>query len=174
MTPARRRVFRAFDLTQDHTRGLSESGLDHAIAAVDGTDRRRVVVMFMDGRDPSSSPTGSIADETYSRSAAQTVLALVQRTEQADIGLNVISFDDTMVTEEFLRAVSHAGASASLVARHADAPTTAREFVEELHREYLLGLVPSFADGRHHKIEVGVNRRDAKARSRTSYFAPAR
>ncbi len=44
---------------------------------------------------------------------------------------------------------------------------------DELHHQYLLGFAPSSRDGKGHKIEVKVTRKDMKPRARQSYRAPA-
>jgi Ca-activated chloride channel homolog len=43
---------------------------------------------------------------------------------------------------------------------------------DELHSQYLLGFTPPVRDGKVHKIEVKIGRKDAKARARKNYVAP--
>ena len=43
---------------------------------------------------------------------------------------------------------------------------------DELHHQYLLGFAPPAHDGKTHKIEVKVTRKDAKVRARKTYRAP--
>jgi Ca-activated chloride channel family protein len=44
--------------------------------------------------------------------------------------------------------------------------------IDDLHQQYLLGFAPPARDGKTHKIEVKVNRRDVKVRVRKTYVAP--
>jgi VWFA-related protein len=43
---------------------------------------------------------------------------------------------------------------------------------DELHHQYLLGFAPPSRDGKTHKIEVKVARKDLKVRARKAYKAP--
>jgi hypothetical protein len=44
---------------------------------------------------------------------------------------------------------------------------------EELHHQYLVSFAPSSRDGKGHKVEVKLTRKDMKPRARQSYRAPA-
>jgi hypothetical protein len=79
-----------------------------------------------------------------------------------------------VIEEDFLRAVVSAGGSATLVTREADLASVCKDFVNDLHAEYLLGFEPSKLDGKAHKIDVKVDRSGLKIRARSSYFAAKR
>jgi VWFA-related protein len=44
--------------------------------------------------------------------------------------------------------------------------------IDELHSQYMLGFSPPARDGKEHKIEVKVTKKDLKPRARKSYVAP--
>lgn len=145
------------------------NGFIWAGSMLSGYEGRRIVIFFTDGGVRlSSSPTAffDYADP------AQVALHVVKESERSDAAFHVIAFDDSTVTEEFLRAFAWTGGGASLIARYADMKKVAREFVDELHHEYFLSFAPSQQDGKSHKLDVKVNRPDVKVRARTSYLAP--
>ena len=86
----------------------------------------------------------------------------------------MIAFDDSMVSEGFLTTFASSGGGASLIARDANLTAVAKDFVDELHHEYLIGFVPARFDGKSHKIQVKVNKPGVRVRARASYFAPKR
>lgn len=53
-----------------------------------------------------------------------------------------------------------------------DLGATFARIAEELHHQYLLGFVPPARDGKMHKIEVKLTKKDMKARARKAYRAP--
>jgi VWFA-related protein len=151
----------------------SQRGLQWAISSLSLHEGRRIVIMFTDGQ---SRPNGmTVADPMFAyQDPAQLAVQLVGRADQADVSVHAIAFDDTMVEEQFLTAFASTGGGASLIARDANLPAVAREFVDELHHEYLIGFVPARFDGKSHKIEIKVNRSGARVRARKTYFAPTR
>ena len=44
--------------------------------------------------------------------------------------------------------------------------------IDELHSQYMLGFSPPARDGKEHKIEIKVTKKDLKPRARKSYIAP--
>ena len=53
-----------------------------------------------------------------------------------------------------------------------DLSATFARVAEELHQQYLIGFAPPARDGKVHKVELRVQRKDVKARVRKSYTAP--
>ncbi len=149
----------------------SQEGLAWAISDLSLYEGRRIVILFTDGQ---SRPSGAAVSAPWfeHQDPAQLAGQLVSQAERADVSIHVIAFDDTMVEELFLSAFASTGGGASLIARDANLKAVAKEFVDELHHEYLLGFVPTQFDGKSHKIEITVNRSGAKVRARKSYFAP--
>lgn len=53
-----------------------------------------------------------------------------------------------------------------------DLGATFARIADELHHQYLLGFVPPARDGKMHKVEVKLTKKDMKARARKAYLAP--
>jgi len=165
--------FIAADVLRKGGEADAREGLDWAVSALSLYDGRRIVILFSDGQSRSSGMTVSDPMFEY-QEPAQLAAQLVKQAERADVSIHLIAFDDTMVEELFLLAFASTGGGASLIARDANLTTVAREFVDELHHEYLLGFIPAQFDGKSHKIEIKVNRSGATVRARKSYVAPKR
>jgi len=73
-----------------------------------------------------------------------------------------------------LRTLADEGGGAYVELRPTDDLAAAfARVADELHRQYLLGFVPTALDGKTHVIEVRVHRPDLTARARRSYVAGA-
>jgi hypothetical protein len=131
--------------------------LDWALKQLDPVGGAAVLVMLTDGAGYESPATAA--------------RELADRMTRTNISLATISFEHAYFSREFVSTVMLMGGSASLLTADADLSTAFRPLVDEWHRTYLLGFVPSF-DGKRHKISVKVNRPNAIVRARTSYIAP--
>jgi VWFA-related protein len=151
----------------------TETGLDWATRTLGEIPGRKVIMILTDGRSPNQESGLRFSQSGY-RMAGQTAEAIVQAASRVDASVHIVAFDDTLVEEDFLRAVVSAGGSATLVTREADLASVCKDFVNDLHTEYLLGFEPSKLDGKAHKIEVKVDRSGLKIRARSSYFAANR
>jgi VWFA-related protein len=151
----------------------SRPGLAWALSSLAVYDGRRIVVMFTDGQGRSRSD--KIDDFLFSyQDPVQLAGELIKDADRVDASIHVIAFDDSMVSEEFLTTFASSGGGASLIARDANLTAVAKDFVDELHHEYLIGFVPAQFDGKSHKIQVKVNKPGVRVRARASYFAPKR
>ena len=53
-----------------------------------------------------------------------------------------------------------------------DLMATFARVMDELHRQYVLGFAMPARDGKTHKLEVRLSKKDMKPRARKSYVAP--
>jgi Ca-activated chloride channel family protein len=158
------------------------TAVDRAIGEFGTTEGRRVVLIMSDGKD-TGPPLGfhqkwisqlDVADRAQredvmiygigvqSREAIPSMVGSVRDRIVAslpDPGLGKVA-EETGGGYFELRPREDLGAAFGRVA-------------DELHHQYLIGFTPPSRDGKGHKVEVRLTRKDMKPRARQSYRAPA-
>jgi Ca-activated chloride channel family protein len=141
---------------------LWDAGMTSMDALGEETNRR-VVLLFTDG------------DDTASQHAS---LGDVMRRAQAEdymfygIGLRSQVMGRTSRPDPGLRRLAIETGGGYFELRSTDELTsTFSRVADELHRQYVLGFTPANLDGKVHKLEVVVKRRDMTTRARKSYVA---
>jgi VWFA-related protein len=143
---------------------------------------RRVVLILSDGKD-----SGPVLGRRY-----LTSLEIGERAERDDVMIYGIGLQSrgaqpmmpgaganlgAMIADSFPDpglgkvALESGGGYFELRSRDVFGATFAR-VADELHQQYLLGYAPPKLDGKTHKLEVKVARKDVKVRARKSYRAP--
>jgi Ca-activated chloride channel family protein len=148
--------------------------VDQSITALSGTPGpgRRVVVIFSDGYDepmPSMVPV-KMKDVIERSRLTNTMIysigfADVQQRQGKDPKIRPPHDDLQKVAEE-------SGGGYFEVSDTNKLGDTFTRVIDELHRQYWLGFVPSVRDGKIHKIAVRVKNKSMTVRARQSYVAP--
>jgi len=140
--------------------------VDASIDMLDGTDGRKIVLVFTDGDDTASRRgQGDVLD----KARAQEVMIYA-------IGLESEYFNGARMQrtrpDRGLRKLAEETGGGYFELKKTDdlAPTFTR-VAQELHSLYALGFAPTLLDGKEHKLEVRVATPGAKARARRSYIA---
>jgi Ca-activated chloride channel family protein len=147
------------------------NAVDAGIAALEKEEGRRVVLVFTDGADKPDDG-GSVELKDVRR-----------RAQQEDVMVYAIGLSSRFpagAADERLRRnadnglrdlAQETGGGYFDLTSTADLKATFARVADELHRQYLIGFAPPTLDGRAHRLEVRVNRRDAVVRARRSYVA---
>jgi Ca-activated chloride channel family protein len=148
------------------------SAVDSGITALLGEEGRRVILVFTDGSDR---PDGR---EPVKRDDVR------RRAQQEDVMVYAIGLSSRFpagTPDERLARKGSAGGLRELaqetgggyfdLTSTADLAATFARVADELHRQYLIGFAPPSLDGRTHRLEVKVTRRDTTVRARSSYVA---
>jgi Ca-activated chloride channel family protein len=148
------------------------SAVDEGITALEAEEGRRVILVFTDGSDRPERGDAVKRDDVRRRAQQEDVMVYA-------IGLSARFPAGT--TDERLKGRGSAGGLRDLaqdtgggyfdLTSTADLAATFARVADELHRQYLIGFAPTSLDGRLHRLEVKVNRRDAVVRARQSYVA---
>jgi Ca-activated chloride channel homolog len=149
-----------FNLRMANTTRLWDALADAMYEVGQRKGRRRVVVVFTDGDDTSSTTTeGHVASMAADRDAIIYALAMWNgqpggrpnpRIEQLATGTGG-GFYELHATD--------------------DMNSTFTSIAEELHNQYVLGFSPAVLDGKEHKLDVKVTRPKMLVRARKSYVA---
>jgi len=127
--------------------------------------KRRVVVVFTDGEDTSSSSTeGHVASMAGDRDAIVYALAMWAKADGRGGG---------RPNRRIEELATQTGGGFYELHETDDMNSTFTSIAEELHNQYVLGFQPAKLDGKEHKLEVRVKRDDLKVRARKSYVASA-
>lgn len=147
-------------------------GLDAALASLDGEAGRRVVLTLTDGVASGTLPGYNVSQqEVEQRTLAGGFMIYaigLARGEKLPNTLLMPSLDHQMVT-----LVDRTGGGHFELESDDDLEATFNRVAEELRHQYLMGFVPSAADGRTRPIEVRTPNRDLRVRARQSYVAGA-
>jgi len=140
--------------------------VDQSIDQLNGSENRKVVLVFTDGDDNSSKRNSG---EVMDRARAQEVMIY-------SIGLENEYFNGQMRVrsspDRNLRKLSEeTGGGFFLLKKTADLGATFTRVAQELHSQYILGFSPDTFDGKIHKLEVRIKRPGLIARARKSYIA---
>ena len=158
--------------------------VDRALGEFGDARGRRVVLVLSDGKDSRSYSFGerfvSVLD-VIDRAQREDVMVyaiglqsrMTQRTMPIGRGLGQMMADD-LPDPELPKAAEETGGGYFEIRPRDDLGAAFARVADELHRQYLLGFTPPAADGKMHKVEVKVTRRDMKPRARRNYQAPTR
>lgn len=140
--------------------------VDQSMDRLNGSDSRKVVLVFTDGAD------------TASRKGAGDVLerARLEEVMVYSVGLETEFFNGQQRVrsspDRSLRRLSEEpGGGFFLLKKKDDLNSTFTRVAQELHSQYVLGFSPETLDGKVHKLEVRVKRPGLVARARKSYVA---
>jgi Ca-activated chloride channel family protein len=133
-----------------------------ALEAVGQRRNRKVVILFTDGDDTSSSTTlGHVMSVASDHDTIIYAVAMWTRANGA-----------TTRPDPRVEALATATGGGFYELRETDdMNSTFTSIVEELHNQYVLGFTPAALDGKTHKLEVRVKRPDMLVRARRSYVA---
>jgi Ca-activated chloride channel family protein len=146
--------------------------IDQSITALSSETRRKVVLIFSDGRDepmPSMVPV-KLKD-------------LSERVRLTEVMVYALGFADVERRQDkapritppdpgLRRLADDSGGGYFEVSDTAKLSELFTRVAEELHRQYWLGFEPSARDGKVHKIVVKVKQNGMIARARQTYVAP--
>lgn len=155
--------------------------VDQAMNEFEGESGRPVLLVLSDGKD-----TGPITGRRF-----LTSIEIGDRAEREDVmiyGIGVQSrsgrpmmpapganlaalIADTYPDPALGRVALDSGGGYFELRARDDFDRTFARVADELHRQYLLGFSPPKHDGKTHKIEVKVDRKDVKVRARKAYRA---
>ena len=154
--------------------------IDSAMGALTGIEERRVVLVLSDGKDSGPQLGQKWIDQ----------IQVVDRARRDEIMIYTIGLRSRMARPMMpgtdlmammaadlpdpglgTAALDSGGGYFEIMPRD-DLGAAFKRVVDELHSQYLLGFTPPARDGKEHKVEVKVGKRDLKTRSRKSYIAP--
>jgi len=149
--------------------------VDRALGEFGDVSGRRVVLVLSDGKDS----RGFTFNERF-----VSVLDVIDRAQREDVMIYAVGLEsrgrmmggllDDMPDPELPKAAAETGGGYFEIRPRDDLGAAFARVADELHRQYLIGFSPPATDGRMHKIEVKVTRRDMKPRARRNYQAPKR
>jgi Ca-activated chloride channel family protein len=145
-----------------------------------GGTARPVVLVMSDGKDSGPMPGG------WRSMRWLTPIEIIDRAEQEDVmiyGIAVHSrgqmggnMRDQLVGHlpdpSLGKVAEDTGGGYHELRPRDDLGATFARIADELHHQYLLGFVPPARDGKMHKIEIKLTKKDMKARARKAYRAP--
>jgi Ca-activated chloride channel family protein len=152
------------------------NAIDQSITSFADVEGRHIVLVMSDSKD-----SGPMAVKKWISAPD-----LMERAEREDAMIYGIGMHDRpmpggslgqMISESFpdptlgTVALATGGGYIDLKPRD-DLGTAFTRVADELHSQYLLGFVPSNRDGKTHKLEVKVGRKDTTPRARKTYRAP--
>ncbi len=160
---------------------------DRAMSSLAPEGGRRIVLLLSDGQDnqqgsilgsaallpPGMRPVG-VLSPCVSASAQEVRSAgdVIARAEREAIMVYTVSVGNG--TRDLDRLAKQTGASYQELGKYSELQSAFRSIADELHLQYVLGFVPTFADGKLHKIEVRAKRSGVTVHARKSYVASAR
>jgi len=140
--------------------------VDQSIDQLNGSESRKVVLVFTDGDDNSSKRSSG---DVLERARAQEVMVY-------SIGLENEYFNGqsrvrSSPDRNLRRLSEETGGGFFLLKRKDDLSSTFTRVAQELHSQYIMGFSPETMDGKVHKLEVRVKKPGLIARARKSYLA---
>ena len=140
--------------------------LNESMAALNGVEGRKVVLVFTDGED-SASRLGM--RDVLERARDQEVMVYA-------IGLEVDYFNGQRQVRSrpdrgLKRLAEETGGGYFELKKTDDLAPTFTRVAQELHSQYTLGFAPAVLDGREHRLEVRMKDRGMTARARRTYIA---
>lgn len=148
--------------------------LDRSMTALAGEGGRRVLVVITDGADtPSSyvnrpSPSSPARPSVYPNATGADV---TRRTARDGFMLYALGFEGAPFSPEVSTIARQSGGGFDLIGPAENLSTAFTDIVEDLHRQYLIGFVPTSFDGTTHTIEVRCLTSGTSVRARESYIA---
>jgi VWFA-related protein len=157
------------------------TAIDRAIGEFGAADGRRVVLVMSDGKDSGprwgqhwvSQP--DVADRAQREDVMVYAIGLQSRGPMP-MGPGAGNLRDMLVANLVdpglgTTALETGGGYFEIRPRE-DLGVAFTRVADELHHQYLLGFSPTSHDGKPHKIEVRLDRKDLKPRARKTYRAP--
>ena len=142
--------------------------IDQSIDQLNGSDGRKVVLVFTDGADSASNrSSGHVLERA--RLEEVMVYSIGLETEYFNGQQRVRSSPDRSLR----RLSEETGGGFFLLKKKDDLGTTFTRVAQELHSQYVLGFSPEALDGKVHKLEVRLKRPGMVPRARKSYVASA-
>lgn len=153
--------------------------VDSAMVALAGIEERRIVLVLSDGKD-SGPQLGQkwidqiqVVDRARREEIMIYTIGLRSRGQPMMPGADLMAQLAADLPDPGLGTVAlDSGGGYFEIAPRDDLGAAFKRVVDELHSQYLLGFTPPARDGKEHKVEVKVGKRDLKTRSRKNYIAP--
>jgi Ca-activated chloride channel homolog len=142
--------------------------INESMAALKGTDKRKVVLVFTDGDDTASRlGLGDVLD----RARAEEVMVYA-------IGLESEYFNGARMVRSrpdrgLKRLAEETGGGFFELKKTDDLAPTFTRVAQELHSQYTMGFTPTALDGKEHKLVLKMRDLKMNARARKSYIASA-
>ncbi len=137
-----------------------------SMAALEGVEGRKVVLVFTDGDDTSS--RRSLGDVLKRATADEMmVYAIGLESEYFNGVARVRSRPDRGLR----KLADETGGGYFELKKTDDLGPTFSRVAQELHSQYTMGFSPTVLDGREHKLELKLNRPGFTARARKAYIA---
>lgn len=154
--------------------------VDDAITALSEVKERRVILVLSDGKDSGPTKFGmkfyNQLDEVERARETETMIYAVgfqSRSARPMMGGNMAAMMAADLPDPGLgTAAIETGGGYFEVRPRDDLSAAFTRVADELHSQYLLGFTPPARDGKAHKIEVKLPKKDVKPRARKSYIAP--
>jgi Ca-activated chloride channel family protein len=143
--------------------------IGQATTSFEGGEGRRVVVVFTDGDDTSSTSTSDDALARARRADVMVYVVLIRGMERLPEERR--STRRSRLQDASDLAIASGGGYYFVNNVLDDMNSIATVIAEELHSQYVLGFVPQVLDGKLHKLDVRVKRPRLKVRARQSYLA---
>jgi VWFA-related protein len=148
--------------------------LDRSMTALGGEGGRRVLVVITDGEDTPGayvnrpSPSSPARPSVYPNATSADV---ARRAAREGFMLYALGFEGSPVAPEIKAIARQSGGGFDLIGPGEDLSTAFTDIVEDLHRQYLIGFVPTTFDDTTHTIEVRCLTSGTTVRARESYLA---
>ena len=141
--------------------------IDASLSELKGIEGRRVVLVFTDGDDTfsKSADLGSVLERARAEEVMIYAIGL-----QSDY-FNGVRHVRTKPDRGLRRLADETGGGYFELQKTDQLTSTFTRVSEELHSQYLLGIVPQLLDGKVHKLEVRLKQPGMQARARKSYVA---
>ena len=159
------------------------TAIDQAIGVLDKVDGRKVVLVMSDGKDsgPRFGKKWVSQLDAEDRAARDDVMIYGIGMESRGAqpfgmgGGNMMAALVANLPDPNLGTVAiNTGGGYFELRPRDDLGEVFARVADELHHQYLLGFAPPARDGKEHKIEIKLDRKDLKPRARKSYRAPER
>ena len=158
--------------------------VDEALRAfADEGDERRVVLVLSDGKD--SGPIdfrrryvsqAEVIDRARDDDVMIYGVGMRSRSRQRQVGLGPGGLQAALMADlpdpGLALVAEHTGGGYAEIRFGQDLGAAFAQIADELHSQYLIAFAPPKRDGKAHDIEVKVNQRGLKPRTRRSYVAP--
>ena len=140
--------------------------INESMAALKGTDKRKVVLVFTDGDDTSSRlGFGDILDRAKAEEVM--VYAIGLQSEYFNGARMVRSRPDSSLK----KLAEETGGGYFELKKTDDLAPTFTRVAQELHSQYTMGFAPGALDGKEHKLVMRMRDPKMNARARKSYIA---
>lgn len=141
-------------------------GVDVGLDALEGIEGRKVIVVFTDGDDTSSSTSnGKVLERA--RLNEVMIYAIGMESVYGGRGMQVRTRPDGRLKG----LAAETGGGYFELKKTEDLGPTFTRVAEELHSQYVLGFSPTQLDGKVHKLELRMGKPELTGRARKSYVA---